>query len=278
MTTRSIPPEAGPKPIESVQRVVQVLRLFLEADADEGLTVTATARRLDVAKSTASRLLATLASEGLVTMDPETRRYHVGVLAFRVGSRLRATRMAGAVKPIIQRLAESTGHTTQIGTLHDTKVLYLVVAESVTRLRVVAAPGDLRDAHTSAMGKAILAGLGSAAVDDLIRGLAGADGKLPRTGPGTITDPQALHDELSLTASRGYSISREEATAGVSAIGVGIAGPLPIPLAVSIAFPSGIGQEEETLLVGKVQEASRDILEALVPGSSDETNEKGGSS
>ncbi|MFZ0491789.1 MAG: IclR family transcriptional regulator [Acidimicrobiia bacterium] len=277
MTGRAAPPPAGPRPIESVQRVAQVMRLFIEMNHDQGLSVTETAKRLNVAKSTVSRLLATLASEGVVMVDPETRRYHVGVLAFQVGSKLKAVRMASAVRPLVHGLAESTGHTAQIGTLHHTKVLYLVVAESETRLRVVAAPGDLRDAHTSAMGKAILAGLPDAELDDLIRALAGRDGTLPRTGPATITDPEVLRKELKRTASRGYSISRGEGATGVSAIGVCVPGPLPISLAVSIAFPSGVDLDEDgEALVEEVRAAAHRIAALLVPGRSTRREDENG--
>lgn len=267
MTVRPTADVASSRPIESVQRVVQVMRLFVEADRDKGLSVTETAKQLKVAKSTASRLLATLATEGMVSVDPETRRYHVGIVAFQVGAKFEAARMVGTVRPVVQRLAESTGHTTQIGTLHHTKVLYLVVAEAETRLRVVASPGDLRHAHTSAMGKAILASLPAAERDAVIGALTGADGLLPRTGPGTISDPALLREELAITASRGFSMSREEATAGVSAIGVAVPGPLPIPLAISIAFPSSAGLDSQSeTLVAEVRAAAEGAAMVLVPG------------
>ena len=266
MTARATPPPAGQRPIESAQRVAQIMRLFIEMDPEQGLSVTEAAKRLNVAKSTVSRLLATLASEGVVMVDPDTRRYHVGVLAFQVGSKLKAARMAGAVRPVVHRLAESTGHTAQIGTLHHTKVLYLVVVESEERLRVVAAAGYLRDAHASAMGKAILAGLPDAESNDLIRALAGRDGRLPRVGPATITDPEVLRKELKRTASRGYSMTRGEGATGVSAIGVSVPGPLPVSLAVSIAFPSGVDLSKDgKVLVKQVRVAAHRIAALLVP-------------
>lgn len=264
-------PQRQARPVESVQRALQVLRLFLSDEASSGLSVTETANVLGVAGSTVSRLMATLAAEGFVTMDPASRRYHVGAAAFQVGSRFRPATMAGAVKPILHDLAAATGHTAQFGTLQHTRVFYLSVADSANRLRVVASPGDSRDAHTSAMGKALLAGLPDVEREAVIRSLLGGEDVLPASGPGTIRDPAALRDELATTRARGYSISREEATADVAALGVTVPERVGIPLALSIAFPSSRYEDDHTTLVWHLTTAAERVAAVTFSAVTDRT-------
>ena len=61
MAATEFPDGQSLRRIESVQRAVQLLRLFVESDLTRGLSVTEAARRLAVGKSTVSRLMATLA-------------------------------------------------------------------------------------------------------------------------------------------------------------------------------------------------------------------------
>ena len=63
--------------VKSVRRAVAILRCFSLDEPELG--VTELSRRLDVHKSTASRLLSTLEAEGLVDRNPETGRYRLGI-------------------------------------------------------------------------------------------------------------------------------------------------------------------------------------------------------
>lgn len=260
-------PSGQSRPVESVQRALQVLRLFIDADPDAGLSVTETAQALGVANSTISRLMATLASEGFVKADPVTRRYHIGAMAFQVGSRFDAAALARTMKPYVRELATDTGHTAQLGTLHESRVLYLSVAEAANRLRVVASPGDSRLAHASAMGKVLLASLPHHEQEAVISTLLDADGLLPATGPGTITDPVLLREELATIRTRGFSTSREEATADVAAVGVLVETVTDVPLALSIAFPSSqLGAADQRLQIQQLRRVAARVADAMSIG------------
>ncbi len=258
--------EGQSRSVASVQRALQVMRMFLESEPGEGISVSETARRLGVAKSTISRLMATLAAEGFVVLDPVSRRYHVGVVAFQIGSRLAVADLAQALVPVVRSVAATTGHTAQLGTLRANKVLYLTVAESSTRLRVVASPGDLRDVHASAMGKALLATMSEPERESVMRALIADDGALPRSGPGTIRDLVRLREELEHIRRQGYSVSREEAAEGVAAVGIRVALSAPEPLAVSVALPNGLlTAYEEARIRDALEAAAREIDRLLTP-------------
>lgn len=241
MSTQSLPTRQQPKParpVESVERALHILKLFLEDQSDDGLSVNATARTLGVANSTISRIFATMASDGFLVADPQTRRYHVGPAAFEVGGRFSAARLTSSMRPLLHELTRITGHTAQLGTLTDGRILYLSVVESPNRLRVVASPGHSRLAHTSAMGKALLAQLPDRALEDVLSQLAGPGGALAASGPGTHRSRAELLADLAAIRARGYSVSREDAEEGVAAVGMVVPWGAVPQLAISVAFPT----------------------------------------
>lgn len=231
--------------MESVQRAMEILRLSLEGPPGVSISVTEMAAALHVSKSTVSRLLDTLAAAGFLVADPATRRYNVGPLAFAFGSRFEGAALARAVTPLLKNLMELTGCTAQFGTIQGNFTRFLSVVESNQPLRVVVAPGNTRYAHASAVGKAILASLSTGALSDFVDALRTPDGLLPRVGPGTIVQPEALEQELVLTAKRGYSLSLEETTAGVVALGAFVPSQHEPHFAVSIAFAKGLYTDAE---------------------------------
>jgi DNA-binding IclR family transcriptional regulator len=210
--------------------------MFLEVDRRSGVGVTEAAQALGISKSSASRMLRTLDDAGFTVMDQVTRRHYVGPTAFAVGSRFDGADLARIAQPILQDLAEQTHSTSQFGILRDNQVMYLAVVQSSARLRVIASPGDMRFAHASSMGKAILAAMPSSERAAILESMTSDGGLLPPVGPHTIRDPALLRQDLDEIAARGYSTSNEEVTAGVSAVGASIPNAAGIHVALSISF------------------------------------------
>lgn len=228
--------EREPRHIESVQRALELLRLFLTVDREAGIGVTDAAAALGISKSSASRMLGTLQDAGFTLVDRETRRHFVGPTAFAVGTRFAGSDLARLLNPILRSLSEHTRSTAQLGILRDTQVMYLSVVLSSAPLRVSAEPGDLRYAHSSSMGKAILASLPRTEASAIIESMTGPDGLLPAVGPHTARNPKSLRMDLDRVSVRGYSITNEEAAAGVSAFGAVIPNTAGLNIALSISF------------------------------------------
>ena len=95
-------------PVASVGRALTVLDEL--RDSEHGLGVNELARRIDVNPSTASRLLATLESAGLVQRDGGQAPYRLGLtlvtLANRVLARLDLQALA---RPVLVELMERCG-------------------------------------------------------------------------------------------------------------------------------------------------------------------------
>src|SRR5690554_2475349 len=101
--------------VTELRSVGNALRAILElAEADGPLAVTELARRLEVAPSTAYRLLATLVAHGFAVQVPALRQYRAGPALSRLGrkSLLDDVRLREAGRPVLERLAAQTGETT----------------------------------------------------------------------------------------------------------------------------------------------------------------------
>jgi IclR family transcriptional regulator, KDG regulon repressor len=79
--------EAGERRLSSVATAIELLKAFSEDEVEIGIS--ALAKRLGVAKSTAHRLATTLVSENLLEQDRATGKYRLGIALFRLGTLVR---------------------------------------------------------------------------------------------------------------------------------------------------------------------------------------------
>ena len=95
-----------------MSRVPSIERAFavLGALADGPIGVTEVADRADLPKSTAARLLASLAREGVVEQVPGDSRYRLGPRLVTLAARIRPARtLAALARPSLEALAGSAG-------------------------------------------------------------------------------------------------------------------------------------------------------------------------
>jgi DNA-binding IclR family transcriptional regulator len=86
--------------VQSLDRALDMLELLAWAEHGGELGATDLARRLDVHKSTASRLLATLQAHGLVEQSRTTEKYRLGAALVRLGDIAAGRdRLPGAAAP-----------------------------------------------------------------------------------------------------------------------------------------------------------------------------------
>ncbi|GGD15930.1 IclR family transcriptional regulator [Nocardioides daphniae] len=137
---------------QTLDRGIRVLRLL--AESPEGITVTDLAVRLDVNRTVAYRLVATLEQHGLV------RRNDNGLLHLGMG----VLTLAGAVQPllrdravpILRQLAETVGCTAHLTIADGDEAVALVVVEpSWTEYHVAYRVGSRHPVAQGAAGKAI---------------------------------------------------------------------------------------------------------------------------
>jgi len=227
--------EAGhtrkPTRLSSVASAVALLKAFSEDDVELGIT--ALAKRLGVAKSTAHRLATTLVSEGLLEQDRDSGRYRLGIALFRLGALVRQRMdVSSEAKQFLYELRETTQESVHLAILDGIEIMYVYNLESTQAIRMRSDIGVRKPAYCTAEGQAILAFQPPDAIEAAI-----AAGLAPRT-PQTITEPARLRAALAEIRKRGCAVEDEESEIGMRAIAapirddggaviaaVGVAGP-----------------------------------------------------
>lgn len=144
--------------MSSLESAVSILSCF-SAETPE-LAVMEVAVRLGMPKSTVSRLLQTMAGQGLVEQDEMTRRYRVGLLPFRLGQLYHAhVRVVDLVEAELETLVQSTGFTGYIGVLNGADIVILRRRNGRYPVQMMLDPGYRMAAAATAFGKALLARL-----------------------------------------------------------------------------------------------------------------------
>jgi len=202
----------------SVRNAARVLRTF--SSTDQALGVAEVARRLDLSKSTAHRLLATLEAERLLEQDPDTNKYRLGLALYELGSAVTEhIDLHAAALPVLTTLRHRTGEMVHVAVLDGLEVVYVERLESNYLLPIFRQVGHRLPAHWTSSGKALLANLPR---DDLLRRLEGAQLRI-RT-PHTIHTVEALLVELDKSAKRGWASNIEEGHLGISSVGAPMRG------------------------------------------------------
>jgi DNA-binding IclR family transcriptional regulator len=239
--------------IQSLARGLKILDLL--SAAEDGIGITDLADRIGVDKSSASRLVQTLASYGFAEQDPATRRYRLGPQIVRL-SRSLLTRMPlrDQAKPFLRQLAERTGECAHLAILAQGQALYIDQVESSSSLRVTTGVGTLAPLHCTALGKSLLA-FGADSLPD----------ELPAFTPRTITSPETLRAHLDQTRQLGYAVDDEEYEYGVRCV----AAPVfdfrgKVVGAIGISGPAGrIGLDQLAQVGAVVVEIGQELSNRL---------------
>jgi DNA-binding IclR family transcriptional regulator len=187
--------------LKSVTSAIELLDCFV---TDEELGVSQVARRLGVAKSTAHRLLTTLAAGGLIEQNPANGRYRLGLRLFELGhlalSRFELRRESRA---LLEELREVSGLTVHLAVAQGADTLYL---ERLPTLRGMQAMDEYRrrwPLNATSSGKVICA-------YDPVAAQARIDAGFPVFTPNTIATADAFRAELAMVRKRGYATASEE--------------------------------------------------------------------
>jgi DNA-binding IclR family transcriptional regulator len=203
----------------TVHRVVKVLTAIV--DRREPVSISELAESVKLSTSTTHRLVNLLRTEGLVDIDPRTRRYLVGAELYRLSASVLTQMNATEVsQPILDDVAEQLSETVLLG-------LYLRASNSMTFIARADGPQALQyriELNTpmplawGASGKVLLAFLPDDAVNAAIEnaGLSPASGALP--------DRRTILADLATIRANGYAVSENEKLPGAAGVAVPVFG------------------------------------------------------
>jgi IclR family transcriptional regulator, acetate operon repressor len=212
------------KPGYGIESVDHALRLALLLQQEGALRVTDAAQRLDVARSTAHRLLAMLVYRDFAEQQPD-RRYVAGPVLRRSAPSEPAAVLRGIALPHLEALTARTGETSNLMVVVADEARFAATVECGHTLRVGDREGRALPAHLVSGGRAALA----ARDPEEVRALY-AD---------TDVDVEALLRDLARVRRQGFALNDQRTETGVTAIGRRVEGPPGSPaLAISLAMPT----------------------------------------
>ena len=217
--------------LSSVANAIRLTKVFSEQEYELGIS--ALALRLGLAKSTVHRLATTLVEYDFLEQNRETGKYRPGLALFELGTLVRRKMdVMSEAQAEIHALAEATGETVQLAILDHLSVLYIRIRESHQAVRLSSGLGSRAPAHCTGVGKALLAYQPSELVKQVI------EAGLKRYTDKTITEPEALLQELAAVRSRGYAIDDEEMEVGLRCVAAPIRNHTgEVAAAISVSAP-----------------------------------------
>lgn len=219
----------GGRAISVLKNAANVLRC-LGTDCPD-LTVSEVARRLDMPKANASRLLKAMREAGMLETIGTSHRHRPGSLMLYVGSLHRqASVLIAKASDAVARVSETFGHTGYVSMLDGREVVGVADFEGSNALRVVSNIGRRLPAHRSATGRTLLARL--------------SDDEVQRRYDGHPEADQ-LRASLDRVRVQGFAVSSQETTPGVDAIAIGVGDPQTSEnVSLCIVYPHGHVDED----------------------------------
>ena len=224
---------SGKEERTAVDKALSLLSAF-GSEAHTGLGVSELARRTNLSKSTAFRLLGML--ERNKAVERAGTNYRLGSLLNSLGAQVSSTghdKMRDLLTPFLAELYEATHQTVHLAVLHGTDVIYLNKLFGHRLLRSPSRIGGRVPAYCTGVGKVLLAYNFESTEATLDKGM-------PAWTPKTITDPDVLRRTLAKIREDGIGFDDEESVMGLNCIAAPIMGPNGKPVAaLSISGPTG---------------------------------------
>lgn len=203
--------ENKPQTIRSVQRAIDVLRSF--GVKSDGLTLTEISKETGLAKSTTTRVLATLEENNFLEKDEASGRYHLGVQLYFLGHAAgRSIGLKDVSKDPMIRLREQLGETINLYILEGEHRVCIQQFESLQSVKHMIQIGEHLPLTIGASGKVLLAYQEEAFIDTMM------------DKQQMVKSKAALKEELKMITTNKYGESIEEREAGTSAAATPIFG------------------------------------------------------
>lgn len=238
-------------PQEQHRATTRVLDILESVSASGGgLTLTELALSLGAPKSSLFPIVHTLEERRYLRQDAGSGKYTMGPSALTLGASFAAERGWKPIVQVMKNIVSQCQETCQLGILDRGDVLYVEKVDSPQAIRMISWVGKRLPANATAIGKALLSGLGN----DEIRALY-ADG-LPRLTEQTVTDLDTLLAQLELVRAGGFATECEESTPQLACWALPLRRRQHVFSALSVSVPLFRYEEE------KVNQVCQCLLDA----------------
>jgi len=203
----------------TLENAAAVLKLFSKQGISQGhpgLSFSDVVENLKLPKSTVSRLLMTMETQGLLERDPDSRLYRIGKLLLAVASHYLSAPLVDLASPYMTQLSQLTQCMGYISMLEGRDIMVMRMFPGRTYLQVVTPAGSLLPAHETAIGRAIL----SRYTDDQV--LARFSGKYQANSANSPESKEVLLARLADVRLTGVSFANNETLLGISTLATSI--------------------------------------------------------
>ncbi len=198
--------------MNSTEKVTWILKRLGETPYEMGLSELS--KEMGYPRSGIFKILGILMQEHFVAQDPETKKYSLGPVVFRLGSIYRTEKsLLEITEPIMRDLVTFSGESVGLCIKEGDRAVLAHQIVSQEPLRFEGKIGTLLAPNRGAQGKLMAAYEPEEHIEAIL-----ATTTLERRTPQTITDPQKLREEFEKIRLRGYALSDEESFPGIRAI------------------------------------------------------------
>lgn len=219
------------KHVAAVSAALAILECF---DEDVVLRLRDLHERTGMQKSRIMRLAGSLAASGYLTIEGGASGYRLGPKVQRLANIVGngSADVVQRIQPVLARLTVERSDTCFFSVVRGLERMVAAQESPAQALRFVIPEGQMRPLHVGATGKVLLA-FGPERLRDRVL----ASSLVPLTRATTV-DPTRLRAEIANAQSRGFFVSRGEATADSYALAVPVLGEGNVLVgALSIAGP-----------------------------------------
>ncbi|NML30340.1 IclR family transcriptional regulator [Paraburkholderia antibiotica] len=252
-------PEESTLFVQSLATGIAVLNVF--GPENRALNLPEIAALAGISKSATQRFAFTFQALGLLDKDPVTKRYSLSSRTLGLGCKyLESHALLTRANPFLLELNRNSGETVNLAEPLGTDMIYIGRFPSLMRLLAHMPVGHRIPVYCSSTGRAYL----SALDDEQARATLLACERVKYT-PNTITDIDALMEELRLSRERGFAYCNEEYYRGDLALAVPIFDSAHRPVAalqMSVLAGKWTLKRAVTRLIPMMQETAQRISTA----------------
>ncbi len=196
---------------KSLTRGLQVLKEILFSD--KPITAVTLCQRLNIDKSTMSRLVTSLMNEGFIKYLGDSKEIIKADILDIMTSKATQEVLIEKTQDLLEDLFNLTNESSSLAVIDNSSLLYLNQVDNSTRvIKMRNTIGTFAPLHCTALGKILLA-YSNADIKEL---------EFEEYTANTLRKPRYLQKELQSIKQKGYAIENEEYEYGLSSVGVPI--------------------------------------------------------
>lgn len=201
--------------VQSIDRALDIIEVL--SQENDGLGVTEIASRIGLPKSTAHRIIATMAERGYLSRT-DKGVYKIGLkLIEAVSCYINSLELQTEARPYVAQITAELGLTSHLGVLDGDQVVYIEKMDVFSNVRMYSQIGVRVHAYSCSLGKCLLSNFSANQIRKIM-----ANCSFMRFTKKTLGSVDELLADLDKVRSRGWAIDDEEAEIGHRCIGAPI--------------------------------------------------------